>query len=101
MVFPMSVLGVFVLLIGYVNTPWFGEFLGDWLKKTPYTLDIHHSGGSWWMTIMAIVISLAGIYLAWMIYGNKEEAADSRLVRKFGGLRGVLVKPSIHRNWLA
>ena len=33
MTFPMIVLGVLAVVAGYVNTPWFGTFLGDWLAK--------------------------------------------------------------------
>ena len=29
----MIVLGVLAVVAGYINTPWFGTFLGDWLTK--------------------------------------------------------------------
>lgn len=33
MTYPMIVLGVLAVVAGYINTPWFGTFLGDWLTK--------------------------------------------------------------------
>lgn len=76
MAVPMIILGVFAVLAGYVNTPWFGTFLGDWLAKSPYDLGIEESGGSLWVTLVATVVSLAGIYFAWLIYGQKKVSRD-------------------------
>ena len=33
MTIPMMVLGVLAVVAGYINTPWFGTFLGDWLME--------------------------------------------------------------------
>lgn len=33
MTYPMIVLAVLAVVAGYINTPWFGTFLGDWLTK--------------------------------------------------------------------
>ena len=33
MTFPMIVLAVLAIVAGYINTPWFGTFLGDWLME--------------------------------------------------------------------
>ncbi|MGG1396955.1 NADH-quinone oxidoreductase subunit L [Bacillus salipaludis] len=73
MTIPMIILGVLAVLGGYVNTPWFGEFLGDWLVDGNETLAAHaHVEAPVWIMISATVVSLLGIYLAWLIYGKRS-----------------------------
>ncbi|MEO2075148.1 MAG: NADH-quinone oxidoreductase subunit L [Bacillus sp. (in: firmicutes)] len=80
MTFPMILLGVLAVVAGYVNTPWFGTFLGDWLVDGNETLAHHaHIEGPAWIMIAATVVSLAGILLAYLIY----------------------YKRSVSRNWLS
>lgn len=69
MTIPMMVLGVLAVLAGYVNTPWFGAFLGDWLTEdVPF--QVHEGHGPVWIMIVATLVSLAGIFLAYLIYGK-------------------------------
>ncbi|MDQ1143584.1 NADH-quinone oxidoreductase subunit L [Bacillus sp. SORGH_AS 510] len=80
MTFPMILLGVLAVVAGYVNTPWFGTFLGDWLVDGNEALAHHaHIEGPAWIMIAATVVSLAGILLAYLIY----------------------YKRSVSRNWLS
>ncbi|WP_042463511.1 NADH-quinone oxidoreductase subunit L [Neobacillus dielmonensis] len=72
MTLPMLVLGVLAIISGYVNTPWFGSFLGDWLVDGNEKLGHGHMEGPIWIMIAATVVSLAGIYLAWLIYGKRS-----------------------------
>lgn len=76
MTFPMIVLGFFAIFAGYVNTPWFGSFLGDWLTQGNAALAGHEGGEPAWIQIVAIVVSLAGIYFAWLIYGKRSISRD-------------------------
>ncbi|HET7578283.1 MAG TPA: NADH-quinone oxidoreductase subunit L [Bacillales bacterium] len=76
MTVPMIVLGVCAVLGGYVNTTWFGTFLAGWLAKGPYQVGINESGGSWWVTVIAILVALGGIVFAGLIYGQKKVARD-------------------------
>jgi NADH-quinone oxidoreductase subunit L len=76
MTFPMIVLGVMAIIAGYVNTPWFGSFLGDWLTQGNPVLEGHHEGEPVWIMIAATVVSLLGIYLAWLIYGKRSVSRD-------------------------
>jgi NADH-quinone oxidoreductase subunit L len=76
MTFPMIVLGVLAAVSGYVNTPWFGSFLGDWLVDGNPTLAAHHAEGPVWVMIVATLVSLAGIYLAWLIYYKRSLARN-------------------------
>ncbi|HEX7065714.1 MAG TPA: NADH-quinone oxidoreductase subunit L [Bacillales bacterium] len=71
MLVPMIVLGVCAVLGGYVNTAWFGTFLADWFGSSTNSLGIDESGGSPGVTIIATVVVLGGIYLAWLIYGKR------------------------------
>lgn len=73
MVAPMTILALLAIFSGYVNTPWFGTFLGDWLA--PHAP--HHAAPIWIM-FLAIAVSLLGIGLAYLIY----------------------VKQSLSRSWL-
>jgi NADH-quinone oxidoreductase subunit L len=74
MTLPMMVLGVLAVFAGYVNTPWFGTFLGDWLTEGT-NMEAHHEAPSWIMTV-ATVVSLLGILLAWLMYGKKSLSRD-------------------------
>jgi NADH-quinone oxidoreductase subunit L len=76
MTFPMIVLGFFAIFAGYVNTPWFGSFLGDWLTKGNPVLETSHEGEPVWIMLAATVVSLLGIYLAWLIYGKRSLSRD-------------------------
>ncbi|MGG0716162.1 NADH-quinone oxidoreductase subunit L [Robertmurraya massiliosenegalensis] len=81
MTFPMIVLGILAVVAGYVNTPWFGTFLGDWLVDGNEALGHGHIEGPAWIMIVATVVSLLGIYLAWLIYGKKSLQRDWLTVR--------------------
>jgi NADH-quinone oxidoreductase subunit L len=72
MTFPMLVLAVLAVISGYIHTPWFGTFLGDWLTDGHYA---HEEAPSWIMVVAAIV-SLLGIFLAWLMYGKRSLARD-------------------------
>ncbi|WP_163099498.1 NADH-quinone oxidoreductase subunit L [Peribacillus alkalitolerans] len=76
MTIPMLVLGVLAIISGYVNTPWFGTFLGDWLTEGNHALGHGHIEGPAWIMIAATLISLAGILLAYMIYGKRSMSSD-------------------------
>ncbi|RDU37511.1 NADH-quinone oxidoreductase subunit L [Neobacillus piezotolerans] len=76
MTLPMIVLGVLAVVAGYVNTPWFGTFLGDWLVDGNPALGHGHIEGPGWIMIAATVVSLAGIYLAWLMYGKRSLSRD-------------------------
>lgn len=69
---PMVVLGLCAVLGGYVNSTWFGTFLADWLATSPLDLGIDESKGPLWVTVLATIVALAGMYLAWLIYGQKK-----------------------------
>ncbi|WP_428910090.1 NADH-quinone oxidoreductase subunit L [Niallia sp. Krafla_26] len=71
MTLPMTVLAILTIVAGYINTPWFGTFLGDWLT------DGHgHVEGPVWIMLVATILSLLGICLAWLIYGKQSLSRD-------------------------
>ncbi|WP_071460961.1 NADH-quinone oxidoreductase subunit L [Bacillus massilinigeriensis] len=76
MVWPMAVLGILAIFAGYVNTPWFGTFLGDWLVEGNSALGHGHVEGPAWIMIVATSVSLAGILLAYLIYGKRAISRD-------------------------
>ncbi|MEY8349257.1 NADH-quinone oxidoreductase subunit L [Bacillus cereus] len=75
MTFPMIVLGIFAVVAGYVNTPWFGTFLGDWLTKD-ISFQVEQNHGPMWIMIVATLVSCAGIFLAYLIYGKRSISRD-------------------------
>ncbi|PFN07097.1 MULTISPECIES: NADH-quinone oxidoreductase subunit L [Bacillus cereus group] len=75
MTFPMIVLGILVVVAGYVNTPWFGTFLGDWLTKD-ISFQVEQNHGPMWIMIVATLVSCAGIFLAYLIYGKRSISRD-------------------------
>ncbi|MBT8998588.1 NADH-quinone oxidoreductase subunit L, partial [Lactobacillus delbrueckii subsp. bulgaricus] len=60
---------------GYINTPWFGTFLGDWLTKD-VAFKVREGHGPVWIMIVATLVSLTGIALAYVIYGKKSISRD-------------------------
>ncbi|EJQ35415.1 proton-translocating NADH-quinone oxidoreductase, chain L [Bacillus toyonensis] len=70
MTYPMIVLGVLAVVAGYINTPWFGAFLGDWLTKD-IQFKVEEAHGPVWIMIVATLVSFGGIALAYFIYGKK------------------------------
>jgi NADH-quinone oxidoreductase subunit L len=91
MTYPMILLGVLAVVSGYFNTPWFGTFLGDWLVKGNETLAAHaHAEGPVWIMILASLVSLAGIYVAYLIY-YKRTLARNWLGRTGDTLHTILV----------
>jgi NADH-quinone oxidoreductase subunit L len=76
MTLPMILLAVLAVVAGYVQTPWFGSFLGDWLVEGNHALGHGHVEGPWWIMVVATAVSLAGIYLSWLIYGKKSLSRD-------------------------
>ncbi|BAU26481.1 NADH dehydrogenase subunit L [Aneurinibacillus soli] len=72
MTVPMLVLAVLAVLAGLINTPW-KQVLGDWLTNN-FTLYTNGHGGEhhgpMWVTALAIAVSVAGIALAWVMYGK-------------------------------
>ncbi|MFK9091535.1 NADH-quinone oxidoreductase subunit L [Bacillus salipaludis] len=76
MTFPMILLGVLAIIAGYVNTPWFGSLLGDWLVDGNPALGHGHVEGPVWIMIAATVVSLFGIYLAYMMYYKRSIARN-------------------------
>ena len=75
MTWPMIVLGVLAVVAGYVNTPW-ASFLGDWLVDGNEALGHSHIEGPIWIMIAATVVSLAGIYLAYVMYYKRSLARN-------------------------
>ncbi|OZM56549.1 NADH-quinone oxidoreductase subunit L [Lottiidibacillus patelloidae] len=71
MVVPMALLAFLAIFAGYVNTPWFGTFLGDWLLQgnESFAHGDHHPPV--WIALVAVLVTLLGIYLAWAMYVKK------------------------------
>ncbi|WP_285767913.1 NADH-quinone oxidoreductase subunit L [Peribacillus sp. SI8-4] len=90
MLLPMLVLGILAVVGGYIQTPWFGTFLGEWLVEgNEAVLGSGHSEGPVWIMLLAVLIALAGIFLAYMIYA-KTKLPREWLVKKDSTLYRIL-----------
>lgn len=89
MTFPMIVLGFLAIFSGYVNTPWFGTFLGDWLVQGNELVGPSHMEGPSWIMILASVVSILGLFFAWLIYG-KGSISREKVAGKVPGIYNVL-----------
>jgi len=76
MVIPMAVLGVLAVVVGYLNTPWFGTFLTEYLQQGPVKLPADGEHAPAWIPVLATLLSLAGIFLAYSIYYKKSLSRD-------------------------
>jgi len=76
MTFPMMVLAVLAICSGYVQTPWFGAFLGDWLTENRPELGHGHTEGPLWIMVLTTVVSFIGIFIAYKMYGQKSWSRD-------------------------
>mgnify|MGYP005829912353 CR=1 FL=1 len=77
MTIPMIVLGVLAVVAGYMNTPWFGHFLGDWLTEGTTLYGPSHIEGPKWIMAAAILVSIAGIGFAYLIYFRRSIARET------------------------
>ncbi|MGI2773459.1 MULTISPECIES: NADH-quinone oxidoreductase subunit L [Bacillus cereus group] len=75
MTLPMTALGVFAVAIGYIHTPWFGTFLGDWLIKD-VSFQVAQGHGPAWIMVIATLVSFGGILLAYLMYNKRSLSRD-------------------------
>lgn len=72
MLIPMMALALLAITSGYIQTPWFGTFLGNWLiEGNESLLGASHHEGPVWIMLVAVLVSLAGILLAYLMYAKK------------------------------
>ena len=91
MIIPMAVLAVLAIFSGYVNTPWFGSYLGDWLVEGNAILGSGHIEGPKWIMWVAVLISAGGILLAYLMY-SRRSISKEWLVRDGAILHNLLSK---------
>jgi NADH-quinone oxidoreductase subunit L len=89
MTLPMIVLGVLAVVAGYVNTPWFGTFLTDYLAQGPVNLAHGDHHGPFWIPVAATGVSLLGIFLAYLMYAKKSLSRDW-LSRSFPSVSDII-----------
>ncbi|MTV47702.1 NADH-quinone oxidoreductase subunit L [Heliobacillus mobilis] len=81
MLFPMSVLAVLACVGGLVGTPWTEHGFGYWVRYG----ELHHPEVDWTVMGGSVLLGLAGMSLAWIIYGAKLIDAN-KLARRAGFL---------------
>lgn len=91
MVLPMGILGILAVCSGYIQTPWFGSYLEDFLVKgNKFLLVPAHSEGPAWIMAAAAVFSLSGILLAYLIY-VKQTISRNFLIKEGSFINTTLI----------
>ncbi|WP_025025740.1 NADH-quinone oxidoreductase subunit L [Caldalkalibacillus mannanilyticus] len=73
MVLPMILLGVLAVTAGFTHTHFFGTWLGDWLVTGPaHTYGLIVREAPLWIMLLAIGVSIAGIWLAYLLYVKRS-----------------------------
>lgn len=75
MLIPMGILSVLAIFAGYINTPYFGTFLADFLYAD-HGHTHHAEHGPVWIMILAIAVSLLGILAAYAVYVRQIVSRD-------------------------
>lgn len=81
MTVPLLLLAALAVVSGFINTP-FAPLLGDWLLASGTGVAIEHvfpegeGHAAGWVQIVAILVSLAGIALAYLMYVKRTVASD-------------------------
>ncbi|OEH85450.1 NADH-quinone oxidoreductase subunit L [Desulfuribacillus stibiiarsenatis] len=75
MLIPLIVLSVFAIGAGFVNSPFMHHALGDYLIYGTYIGEQALASG--WMMILSVILGIAGIFLAWLIYAKGAISRDT------------------------
>jgi len=79
---PLLILALLAVVAGFVNTP-YAPMLSDWLLSTgtgAAITSVFGDGGEHaaaWLQIVALVISILGVVLAYFMYGKKSIPSDT------------------------
>lgn len=84
MLAPMAVLAVLAMVGGLVGTPWTEHGFGYWVRYGEY----HHAAPDWLVMGGSVVLAVAGISLAWAMYGAK--VIDAELLKRRAGFLHTL-----------
>jgi len=82
MTMPLVILAVLAVTAGFVNTP-FAPVLAEWLLNGGTGQAIQNVFGqeeghaAAWLQAAAIVVSLLGIWIAWLMYGKQSVSPDA------------------------
>ncbi|MEX0823584.1 MAG: NADH-quinone oxidoreductase subunit L [Balneolaceae bacterium] len=91
----LSIVGGFIGLPNFISKTFGGEghinWLHDWLSPIaadiPLTLSV---GAEWILMVLSIIIAVAGVFIAFRMYGNDQQAeSDALIAGQFGGLYTV------------
>ncbi|AZB40886.1 NADH-quinone oxidoreductase subunit L [Bacillus sp. FJAT-42376] len=85
MVAPIAVLGILAVAAGFLNTPWM-PYLSEWLQP-----DEVHAAAPAWIMLMSVLVSLAGMFLAYAVYEKAWIRRDA-FSRRIPMIHQVLLK---------
>jgi len=86
MTWPMVILGFFAVVLGFVNTPWFGTWLGNWLvndQKFLAQVGVQaRLDAPAWIMALAVTMTVLGFLLAWALYVKQIPSLQKMFQRK-------------------
>jgi NADH-quinone oxidoreductase subunit L len=88
MTIPMVILAIFSIIAGFVGSPWFGNWIGDFIHFE----GLHHHGhptGHENIMYLGMFMAILGIFIAWIIYGVKWVSA-TKLAKAFYPIYALL-----------
>ncbi|NLC77381.1 MAG: NADH-quinone oxidoreductase subunit L [Clostridia bacterium] len=85
MTVPLIILSVFAIFSGFIGTPFTPNGFAEWV----YYGEPHHPHPNYGIMIMSTVVALAGIWLAWLIYGKRAISAEM-LANRFSTIHRIL-----------
>jgi NADH-quinone oxidoreductase subunit L len=86
---PLILLAVLSVFIGLVNSPWFYQSFGKSFGTMIFFHEAEIPNVNFGVAAVSTLVALAGIVLAWMIYGKKRINADL-IAKKYHGLYKLL-----------
>jgi NADH-quinone oxidoreductase subunit L len=94
MTLPLVILGFFSFFVGWIgykfhNISWFDSFLSPVFAHTGEHAATEEGSGSFLLIILALVIAVLGIFLAWQLYLKHLQWAD-KLAEKYSTIHRVL-----------
>jgi NADH-quinone oxidoreductase subunit L len=101
MTWPLRILALGAVLIGYIGLPrlgdwdqnWFGHFLEPVIATVGHHGEVHHASVLQELVLMGLSVAVAGagIYLAWRLYGGTQAlSAGERIANRFPVLHRIL-----------
>jgi NADH-quinone oxidoreductase subunit L len=76
MLWPVGVLAVLATIGGFLQVPGAWSALDDWLHPVAESIEEASGGGAVFSAVAALLLALAGIALAWTVWGKRSDVPE-------------------------